>query len=130
MDDVATTADHRLCISSKEASDSNQRPNLSVTYYVDTMAPSLSSTDPVNNATGVVVNTNLFMNFSENIFAVSGYNISIRKLSDGSLVEAIDAANTGKILITNNQIRITPTNNFASNTGYYIEVASGAFRDR
>lgn len=116
MDEIPFTTDHRLCIMSKEASDSGQRPRLAVTYYIDVTPPSLSSTDPVNNATGVVVNSNLFMYFSENVFAVSGYNISIRKLVDGSLVEAINAGNTGKILITNNQVRITPTTGFASNT--------------
>ena len=130
MDEIPTTVEHRLCISSKEAATSGQRPRLSVTYYIDVTPPSLSSTDPANNTTGVAVNSNLFMNFSENVYATSGYNISIRKLVDWSLVEAINAANTGKILITNTQVRITPTTWFVSNTWYYIEVASGAFRDK
>ena len=130
MDEIPTTVEHRLCISSKEAATSGQRPRLSVTYYIDVTPPSLSSTDPANNTTGVAVNSNLFMNFSENVYATSGYNVSIRKLVDWSLVENINAANTGKILITNTQVKITPTTWFLSNTWYYIEVASGAFRDK
>ena len=94
MDEIPTTAQHWLCISSKEAASSGERPRLAVSYYVDTTPPSLISLDPVNNATGVGVNSNLFMNFSENVYATSGYNVSLRKLVDGSLVESINASNT------------------------------------
>ena len=109
VDEIPTTADHWLCISSKEAASSGERPRLAVSYYIDITQPSLSSLDPINNATGVGVNSNLFMNFSENVYATSGFNVSIRKLSDGSLVEAINASNTGKIVITNTQVKIIPT---------------------
>jgi hypothetical protein len=130
MDEIPVTADHRLCVRSKEWTTTGEQPNLFVTYYVDTVAPSLTSINPANNESGVAVNSNLFMYFSENVYAVSGYNVSIRKLVDGSLVESINASNTDKILITNNQVRITPTSAFASNTGYYIEVTSGALKDK
>ena len=130
MGDIPTTTDHWLCVRSKESTTTGERPLLRLTYYVDATRPSLSSINPVNNEIGVAVNAKLFMYFSENIFATTGYNISIRKLVDWSLVENINAANTGKVTITNNEVKISPTNNFASNTGYYIEVASGAFRDK
>lgn len=129
MTDISVTPEHWLCISSKETATVGNRPLLTLTYYVDTTAPTLSSTDPANNETGIATSSNLFMYFSENVYATTGYNIAIKKLSNGSLVENINAANTGKIVITNSIVKIIPTTGFISNTGYYIEVANGAFRD-
>jgi hypothetical protein len=34
------------------------------------------------------------------------------------------------VTITNSQVKINPTSDFENNTGYYIEVESGAFMDK
>lgn len=50
----------------------------------DTTAPTLTSTTPLDNATGVSVGSNLVLTFSESVQAGSG-NIEIRKVSDNSI---------------------------------------------
>ena len=51
--------------------------------------PTLSSSTPADNATGISVTANIVLNFSENVDAESG-NITIKKTSDNSTIETID----------------------------------------
>jgi len=55
------------------------------TLYDDesTSAPTLSSSVPADNATGVAIDANIVLNFSESVDAESG-NITIKKTSDNS----------------------------------------------
>ena len=46
----------------------------------DTTDPTLTSSVPADNATGVSVDTNIVLNFSESVNAVNG-NVTIKKLS-------------------------------------------------
>ena len=55
----------------------------------DTTAPTLSSSTPADNATGIAVKANIVLNFSEAVDAESG-NIVIKKTSDNSTIETID----------------------------------------
>ena len=54
----------------------------------DNIAPTLSSSTPADNATGVAVNANIVLTFSESVSATSG-NVTIKKTSDNSTVEQI-----------------------------------------
>ena len=54
----------------------------------DSTAPTLSSSTPADNATGVAVDSNIVLNFSESVDAESG-NITLKKTSDNSTVETI-----------------------------------------
>ena len=55
----------------------------------DNTAPTLSSSTPADNTTGVAINANIVLNFDEEVDAESG-NITIKKTSDNSTVETID----------------------------------------
>ena len=44
----------------------------------DVAAPTLSSSSPADNATGVAVSANIVLNFNENVVADSG-NITLKK---------------------------------------------------
>jgi len=93
---------------------------------VDTVAPVVSSLSPVNEATGVAVNSNLVMTFSEAVVANTG-NITIKKDSDDSTVEEIavgSVAGSGSSTITAN-----PSLDLAVNTKYYVLVGASAFKD-
>jgi hypothetical protein len=77
---------------------------------------------------GVPVGTNIVLTFNENVVAGSG-NITIHKISDGSIVETIPAAGglvTGSGTAT---ITVNPAADLAPNTGYYINVDSSAITD-
>jgi len=94
---------------------------------VDTIAPNLTSSSPIDNETGVLVNQNIALTFNENISKGTG-NIVIKKTSDNSILETIDVA-TGLVSIASNQATINPSNNFELNTAYHIEIDNTVFKD-
>ena len=93
---------------------------------VDTVAPVVSSLSPADEATGVAVNSNLAMTFSE-IVVVNTGNVTIKKDSDDSTVEEIAVgflAGSGSSTIT-----VNPSLDLAVNTKYYVLVGATAFKD-
>ena len=93
----------------------------------DITAPSVNTFSPADNATGVAIDSNLVITFSENVDAVSG-NIYLKKSSDDSTVDTFnvtsDISGSGTDTIT-----INPSSNLASATGYYVQIDSSAFED-
>lgn len=90
--------------------------------------PALLSSVPTDNATDVGRNQNIIVNFSE-VVTVGNGNIRIFKSSDKSLVESIPATSSKVTGSNTSTIVIDPTDNFASNTSYYITFDAGAFKD-
>ncbi len=93
---------------------------------VDNKAPRLSQVAPADDATGVAVDANLVLTFSEVVVANTG-NISIKKESGDSVVETIavgSVSGSGSSTIT-----VNPTGNLASSTAYYVFVDANAFKD-
>lgn len=112
-----------MAIYSKEATNAEYRPMLTLSYYVDTIAPTIVSFNPNPGYTGMELDADMLISFSETVSAVTGKNIILKKLSDNDIVETIDAADTGKVtIISNNIVRINPTNDLLNDTGYYIEI--------
>jgi len=93
---------------------------------IDTIAPTISTLSPADDGTNIGVNSDLVVTFSENIAKVAGKNITIKKSSDSSTVETIDAT---KAVVSNTQATINPTTTLSGETSYYIEIESGAFTD-
>ncbi|MDB9547396.1 Ig-like domain-containing protein, partial [Dolichospermum circinale] len=93
----------------------------------DTKPPLATSLTPTDNATGVAVNADLVVNFDETIQKGTG-NIFIKKVSDNSIVETIAVTNSN-VTISGNKLTINPTNDLASGTGYYVQIANAAIRD-
>ncbi len=90
--------------------------------------PSLSSSSPSDNATGVAADTNIILNFSESVDAESG-NISIYKSVDGSLVEEIDVTGGQVSGSGSAQITVNPSSDLESGVEYYILIDSTGFDD-
>ncbi|WP_407895349.1 Ig-like domain-containing protein, partial [Scytonema sp. NUACC26] len=65
--------------------------------------------------------------FSEKIALGTG-NITIYK-ADGTTVETISNTETGKLTIEDNKLIINPTQNFAAETQYYVQIGNGAIKD-
>ncbi|HLO48110.1 MAG TPA: Ig-like domain-containing protein, partial [Kamptonema sp.] len=93
----------------------------------DTTPPRGSSFNPVDNATGVAVGSNLVFTLNEAIQKGSG-NIVIKKLSDNSIVETI-AVTAANVTISGSQLTINPTADLVAATDYYVEIANGAIKD-
>ena len=99
----------------------------SLNFTSTNVLPTLSSSTPADDATSVAIDTNIVLNFSENVTAQSG-NIIIYK-TDGSTVETIDVAG-GQVTGTGtSQITINPSSNFEAETEYYVLIDGTAFDD-
>ena len=100
---------------------------LSFTTTTNTL-PTLSSSTPANNDSGVARDANIVLNFSESVDAESG-NITIKKTSDNSTVETIDVTSGQVSGSGSSQITVNPSTNFSANTEYYVLVDASAFDD-
>ncbi|OFX82263.1 MAG: hypothetical protein A2W99_09405 [Bacteroidetes bacterium GWF2_33_16] len=101
----------------------NAATQYSITY--DNAAPTVSAFTPSNGATGVPLTSNLEIIFNE-VVKVGTENIVIKHTSDNSVFQTIAVGSvTGSGTST---ITINP-NDFASNKGYYVEIANTAFKD-
>ena len=94
----------------------------------DSTAPTLSSSTPADNATGVAIDANIVLNFSESVDAKSG-NITIKKTSDNSTIETIDVTSGQVTGSGTSQITINPSSNFIGSTEYYVLIDASAFDD-
>ena len=95
---------------------------------VDSSTPTLSSSTPADGATGVAVDANIVLNFSEIMYVKTG-NISLKNSSDNSTVETI-AVNSGLVTGTGTTtITINPSTTLAALTVYYLTIDAAAFDD-
>jgi methionine-rich copper-binding protein CopC len=94
----------------------------------DTVPPTLDLKSPADNATDAAGDTDLVATFNEAIQAGTG-NITIRKTSDNSLVEAFDAATSTRLTFGATSVTINPTANLTAGTGYYVQIDSTAIKD-
>ena len=91
--------------------------SLSTAFDLGFTDPTLTSSVPADNATGVALDANIVLNFSENVDTESG-NITIKKTSGNAVVETIDVTDTDIVTGTGtSQITIIPSSNFDNDTG-------------
>ena len=94
----------------------------------DSTAPTLSSSTPADNATGVLESANIVLNFSESVDVETG-NITIKKTSDNSTVETINVRGGLVTGTGTSQITINPSVTLDSSTEYYVLIDATAFDD-
>ena len=93
------------------------------------MNPTITSFSPADNATDVATDSNIVLNFSEEVDVGTG-NIVIYKASDDSEVETFNVASSGLISGSGStQITINPSSDLEEQTEYYVQIASTAFDD-
>lgn len=102
-------------------------PEILITVNDDTTPPSLSSSSPADDATGVAVSSNIILSFSESVKAGTG-NVLIKKSSDNTTITIIPI-DDAQITISGSTVTINPTADLDDSTGYYIEIASGVVLD-
>ena len=96
-------------------------------------APTLSSSSPTDNATGVAVGANITLTFSESVRFGYG-TITLRENNGGwADLEVFDIANpagfgtgAGQISISGSTLTINPTADLTASREYAIQVGSGA----
>ena len=100
------------------------------TYYFTTVAgttdvtpPTVISTNPVSNATGVSLTSSITIKFSENIVAGTNYSgIYIKNLSTGTVVSIAKS-------ISGNTLTIKQTYSRLSKNRYQVYIPAGAVKD-
>jgi surface protein len=90
--------------------------------------PTLSSSTPADNATGVARGANIVLNFNEIVNVKTG-NITIKKTSDNSTVETIDVTSSLVTGTGTSQITVNPSVTLDSSTEYYVLIDATAFDD-
>src|SRR3972149_2023679 len=90
-------------------------------------APLAASYDPTDDSINTVVGTDLTLYFYQPVSAVGGKYLVIRKSADNSVVEAIAANDTSKVILSGSKAIINPSADLAYSTGYYVQIDAGAF---
>lgn len=90
--------------------------------------PAVTSLSPANGATSASPTANLVIGFSKSVTKQTG-NIVIRKSSDDSIVETIDASGDLVSGSGTNTITINPSVTLPEGTQLYVIVPSTAFKD-
>jgi hypothetical protein len=90
--------------------------------------PAVTSLSPTNSATSVSPSANLVIGFSKTVSKNTG-NIEIRKYSDDSVVETIDASGSQVAANATTTVTIDPSVTLPESTQLYVVVPSTAFRD-
>ena len=92
----------------------------------DTTAPTLSSSSPADDATGVAAGANIVLTFDETVQAGSG-TITI---SDGAGdVRVIDVTDAGQITFAGNTVTINPAADLNAGTAYDVVIPSEVITD-
>ncbi|MEO5362666.1 MAG: Ig-like domain-containing protein, partial [Magnetococcus sp. DMHC-8] len=103
------------------AGGSGATPSISI----DTLAPTLSSSTPADNATGVAATSNIVLTFSENVAAGTGNMI----VSNGVDTRTIAVSDATQVTISGTSVTINPTADLLYSTTYYVQLAGGVIRD-
>jgi methionine-rich copper-binding protein CopC len=94
----------------------------------DVIDPTLSSSSPADNTTGIAIDSNVVLNFDENVVVGTG-NITIKKTADDSTVETIDVTSALVTGSGTSAITINPAADLAGGTEYYVLIDATAFDD-
>jgi len=100
-----------------------------VFWAADVNLPTLSSSYPSDGLTGVSVNTDLVLNFSEPVFGQPGGAIDIRRTSDGVLFETISVTGGQNLGDGTAIITVDISGPLTSLTDYYVMISGTSFQD-
>ncbi|MDP3900251.1 MAG: Ig-like domain-containing protein [bacterium] len=122
---------YKITFTSSDGVDTPALDDISVTFSSDTTSPTVSTLSPADNATGVSTTANLVITFDEAVDAEAGASndIVIKKSSDDSTIETIDAQDVKVTGGGTNTITVNPAATLLELTGYYVQIGADAFDD-
>ena len=100
---------------------------LTLAAEVDTTPPAIVSFTPALASSGVRLDADIVLQFSEPIARGSG--ALTLKTAAGVVVESFDAASSSLLTFTGTSLRINPTQNLQAGSGYRFEFVTGAVKD-
>jgi predicted secreted protein len=101
----------------------------------DVTAPTVSSLSPLDNATGVSISANLVATFNETVTLGASGNITLKRTSDNSTIEAWDVATeagstAGKVeVVGGTALTMHLTTALATSIEYYVIWDAGVVKD-
>nr|WP_246513622.1 Ig-like domain-containing protein [Azospirillum picis] len=95
---------------------------------LDTLAPTLVDQSPSQNAVGVAPASSLTLTFSEAVARGTG-TILVKQAGTGNTVASVAVTDASQVQINGGMVTINPGVSLGYNTGYYLDVPSGAFTD-
>lgn len=93
----------------------------------DLTAPTLVNASPADDALAVAVNVNLVLTFNEAVQAGSG-DILIYN-GNGTVAHSIAVGDGSQVSISGSMVTINPGSDLAAASSYYVNLASGVFKD-
>jgi len=117
-----TSAQHTFQVRATDPAGNSDPTPASLTWTVDTIAPTVSSTLPTTNATNVPPITTVVANFSEamNPATMTTSTFTVKKKQGGSPVSATVTYDP-----TTNKATLQPTSNLAAQTAYTATITGG-----
>jgi hypothetical protein len=94
---------------------------------VDTIAPTVTTFSPADEATAVAIGANIVLTFNEAVQRGSG-NI-VLKTAAGAPVATYDATTSANLSILGNTLTLNPTADLGYSTGYMVEFVTGTIKD-
>ncbi len=91
------------------------------------MALNILSISPADGATEVSVNSNLIINFNENVLKGQG-NIYVIEHSTGTLGQVVDVTSSN-VVVSGSQVTIDLPSDLSNDNTYDVFIDSGAFKD-
>jgi len=93
----------------------------------DTTAPTVSTLNPTNAATGVAIDADLVVTFDEDVQKGGSGNIVIQQSAGGTFETIV--VTSPNVTVSGADVTINPTGLLSGLTGYYVEIDSGAISD-
>lgn len=102
--------------------------SVTATNLNDTTAPTISTRTPADDTTGVLATTNLVAVFSEPISKGASGDITLKLSADDTTVFTIPVTDAA-VVVSDSTATITLPSSLLGTTGYYVNIAAGAFKD-
>ena len=123
---VGHAGEHPVSLKATDTNSGETLQNFTITVN-DVTAPTVNGLLPLNNATGVVISSNLVITFNENIQKGTG-NILIKDASNDITVQTIDVAST-EVSIGDAVVTINPASDLLKSKNYYLQIPNTALTD-
>jgi methionine-rich copper-binding protein CopC len=99
------------------------------TLDMDMISPALSSSTPSDNATGVLLSSNIVLNFNESVRLGTMGNIVITNAVDINDTRTISVTDTTQVSVLGSTLTINPSNDLKAGYDYNVKFASGVVTD-
>ena len=123
---VTQTGNHNVSLQVSDGNGGTATQNFTINV-ADVSLPTITTLNPLDDATDIVLDSNLQITFTENILKGTG-NIILYDAVDNTVVETIDVT-SGNVTINNATVTINPSSDLSYNKSYYIQIAATAFKD-